>query len=179
MIRPLPTLLFAVTALACSREAPPAQPVRLAATTPMQTALVTTSENAAPVDPDAPRIPSSTPEVAPPTAPAVRSPDELPLTPANGLAQPRPTSAAFVQSEPGIDMAHGAADQSSVREIRELIAAEKSLSATSRQITVVAKDGRVWLRGQVTTAQDRSMLEKLARRAGGVIDVKNELVVME
>jgi osmotically-inducible protein OsmY len=66
-----------------------------------------------------------------------------------------------------------------VREIRELIAADKALSVTSRQITIVVKDGRVWLRGQVTTAQDRAALEKLARQAGGVIDVRNELVVME
>jgi osmotically-inducible protein OsmY len=101
------------------------------------------------------------------------------LTPANGLGQPRPKQAQFVASAPGVDKANSAADQASVRELRELIAADKSLSATSRQVTVVAKDGRVWLRGQVTTAQDRATLERLARQAGGVIDVRNELVVME
>jgi osmotically-inducible protein OsmY len=103
----------------------------------------------------------------------------VPLTPANGLGQPRPTHAQFVQSEPVVDKANSPADQESVREIRELIAADKALSVTSRQVTIVARDGRVWLRGQVTTAKDRASLERLARQAGGVIDVKNELVVME
>lgn len=179
MKRPISTLLFAAVALGCARQSPPAQPVRMAATTPMQTALVTTSESAQPNDPDAPKILQSTAEVAPPSAPAAREPHEVPLTPANSLGQPRPTRAQFVQSEPVVDKANSPTDQASVREIRELIAADKSLSVTSRQVTIVVKDGRVWLRGQVTTAQDRAALERLARQAGGVIDVRNELVVME
>jgi hypothetical protein len=180
MIRPIPVLLIAVSAVACSREAPPAQPpAPVGATTPMQTALVTTTAENEPVAPGAPAIPASSPEVASPTAPAAKPPEDVPLTPANGVAAPRSSGAAFVQSAPGIDKAQSPADQDSVREIRDLIAADKSLSATSRQITVVAKQGRVWLRGQVTTAEDRAALERLARQAGGVIDVKNELAVME
>jgi len=46
-------------------------------------------------------------------------------------------------------------------------------------VTIVARNGRVWLRGQVNTAAQRAAIEKAARRAVGVIGVNNELVAME
>ena len=63
--------------------------------------------------------------------------------------------------------------------IRALLAADKSLSTTARQITIVAAKGRVRLTGQVNTAEERAAIERSARKAANVIDVKNQLVVMQ
>ena len=99
--------------------------------------------------------------------------EALKLTPASGFGSFRPVAAALVPTDPTLDKPETAKDQESIRQIRELLASDGRLAAISSQITIVARGGRVWLRGQVNTA------EKQARRAGGVLDVKNELVVME
>lgn len=162
-------------AAACSRESRPAVQTATPTTTPTQTALVAP----APGEPGAPGIPTNNPEVAPPKTEAAPPPDETPLTPASTLGAARPSSAQLVPSNPVLDKADSPSDQESVREIRGLLAADKSLSATARQVTIVARDGRVWLRGQVNTAEERAAVERAARQAGGVVDVRNELLVME
>jgi hypothetical protein len=148
-------------------------------TTPLQTALVAAPESGEPAEPGAPGIPRNNPQVPPPATEAPPPPDETRLTPASALGQPRPTSAPLAPSDPALDKADSASEQQSLREIRELLAADKSLSATARQVTIVVRDGRVWLRGQVNTAEERAAVERAARQAGGVVDVRNELVVME
>jgi hypothetical protein len=164
-------------AAACSRESRP-QTVQAAGTTtsPLQTALVATTQ---PGEPGSPGIPTNNPHVAPPAAEASPPPDQTPLTPASARGEPRPTSAQLVPTNPALDKADSPSERESVREIRELLAADKALSATARQITIVVRDGRVWLRGQVNTAEERAAVERAARQAGGVVDVRNELVVME
>jgi osmotically-inducible protein OsmY len=84
-----------------------------------------------------------------------------------------------VPSTPAVDKAGSPSDEESVREIRQLLAADQSLSATARRVTIVAREGRVWLRGQVNTAEERATIERAARQAIGVVDVRNELVVLE
>jgi hypothetical protein len=125
-------------------------------------------------------IPDS-PQVAPPKQSAAPSTADTPLTPASAVGEPRPVPAAasLVQSGPARDKADSAADQESIQEIRALLAADTTLSVPSSQVTILVRNGRVWLRGQVNTAQQRTGIERAARRAGGVLDVKNELVVME
>jgi hypothetical protein len=159
-------------AAACSRESRPqtAQAVGTT-TTPLQTALVATPQ------PGAQGIPTNNPPVAPPKAEASPPLDETPLTPASGLGAPRQTSTQA--SSAALDQAETPSEQASVREIRELLAADQALSATARQVRIVVRDGRVWLRGQVNTAQERAAVERAARQAGGIVDVRNELVVME
>lgn len=163
-------------AAACSRESRP-QAVQTA-TPPSprtQSALVAP----APGEPGAPGIPTNNPEVAPPRTQAAPPPDETLLTPASTPGAARPTSAQLVPSNPAVDKADSPSDQESVREIRQLLAAVQSLSATARQVTIVARGGRVWLRGQVNTAEERAAVERAARQAVGVVDVRNELVVLE
>lgn len=162
-------------AAACSRESRPQTAAPMTTTTPMQAPMVV----AAPGQPGEPGIPTNNPEVAPPTAQPSPPPDETPLTPASAPGQPRATSAQLVPSNSQLDKANSPSEQASVREIRELLSADKSLSATARQVTIVVRDGRVWLRGQVNTAQERAAVERAARQAGGVVDVRNELIVME
>jgi len=126
---------------------------------------------------------ASRPQTVPaPLAPAAAPlPDEAPLTltPASATGQPRPVAVALAPPEPAHDKAETIQDQESLREIREALAADKSLASTTSQVTIVVRDGRVQLRGQVNTAEERTAVEKAARRAGSVRDVKNEIFVME
>jgi osmotically-inducible protein OsmY len=125
-------------------------------------------------------IPSNTPPVAPPAAPLSPPPDQTPLTlrPAAGVGEAR-TSAALVPPSPTQNQPDTAQDQESIKEIRALLAADRALAPLANQVTIVARSGRVWLRGQVNTKEQRAAIERVARQAAGVVNVKNELVAME
>jgi osmotically-inducible protein OsmY len=83
-----------------------------------------------------------------------------------------------VPSAPQGDKPHTISDQESIREIRARLAEDRALAPMAERVKIVARSGRVWLRGQVNTAEQRAAIEKAARRAAGVIDVNNELVVL-
>jgi hypothetical protein len=172
-------LLSAITGtIACSHDSRP-ESAHGASTAPMQTALVSTAQSGTQAQPGAPTIPANNPAVVAPAAPAMASPSDAPLTPPSAIAALPPQSAQQVRTDPALDKAHGDADEESIREIRALIAADKSLSSTARKVGIVARNGRVRLTGQVNTAAERSAIEKSARQAANVLDVRNELVVLE
>lgn len=172
-------LLTATTGvLACSHDSRPEAP-HGASTAPLQTALVTPAEAGTQAEPGAPTIPANNPSVPVPSAPAAVSTEDTPLVPPSAIASLRPDSTQQVQTDPARDKAAGPADQESIREIRALLAADRSLSATARQVTIVASNGRVRLTGQVNTAAERSAIERSARQAANVVDVRNELIVMQ
>jgi hypothetical protein len=100
------------------------------------------------------------------------------LTPASGVATPR-SGSPQPSPKDAVNQFSGPADEESVRQIRELLAADRSLSPSARNVTIVARDGIVTLRGQVNTDQERAAIERAARRGGGVIEVRNELAVLE
>jgi hypothetical protein len=174
----LPTVVLlsaATLALACSRESrPPAEPTT-ASTLPTQTALVSTEEPGATAHPGAATIPTNTPSIPAPVAPPTTSADEKPLV----ASAPEPPAGTSTQAlDRSLDKADSEPDRESLREIRALLAADKALSATSRRVTMFAKDGKVRLTGQVNTAEERAAIERSARKAVNVRDVKNELVVL-
>ncbi len=174
------TVLFAAVsgAVGCSHNQPPPTASATPPSAPSQTALVATAEPAdLQLAPGGASIPKG-PQVAPPYAP-VAKPAELRPVASSSLASPPPDSLPSVAPDPIRDQPETSADAESVREIRALLAADKSLSATARKITIVARKGRVQLTGQVNTAEERAAIERSARKAGNVIDVKNQLVVME
>jgi len=176
----IPVLFAAIIgAVACSHNQPP-QTARAAPTTaPMQTALVATAEPAnPPLAPGAPSIPTD-PQLAPPQAAPPPPAEERPITTSSHLASPRPDSLPPVAVDPVRDQSQTGADEESIREIRALLAADKSLSATARQITIIARNGRVRLTGQVNTPEERAAVERAARKAANVTEVKNQLVVLE
>jgi hypothetical protein len=154
-----------------ARTAPSTEP----ATTPMQTALVAPAPEPQ-LAPGAATIPRD-PQVAPPQAPALKTADS-PVTTSN-FASARPESLPSVPTDSKRDQSETSADEESVREIRALLAADKSLSPTARQVTVTATKGRVRLTGQVNTAEERAAVERAARKAANVIDVRNQLVVLQ
>ncbi|HKY37970.1 MAG TPA: BON domain-containing protein [Polyangiaceae bacterium] len=171
-------VLCAAGALACARSSrPPTQPSGWNA--PSTTGRVETAQ----VSESAPLqggIPTNTPPVAPPAPPVAPPPDQTPLTPASGVGSPRTTSAQLVPStEASGDRADNAQDQESIREIRSALASDRTLAPIASQVTIVAKKGRVWLRGQVSTSAQRTGIERATRQAAGVFSVNNELTVME
>jgi hypothetical protein len=167
-------LLGATGTCGCSHDSRP-QSAATPSTSPTQTALVAAPESA---QPNTLNIPANSPQVTGPTAPAAAPADEKPLTPKPGVEALGTSSAPLVAHDPALDKAEGADDRESVREIRALLAADKSLSPTARQVTIVARKGRVRLSGQVNTNEERASIERSARQAANVIDVRNELVVM-
>lgn len=161
----------------CSHDSRPPS-AQNTTTLPTQTALVAPTPAPA-AEPGAPGIPTNTPAVAPPVAPVARAPEEVPLTPSSARGEPRPVAAGLVPSDPALDKTESAEDQESVGEIRALLAADPSLSPGARQVMIVARKGRIWLRGQVNTPEERAAIERAARKAANVRDVRNELVVLQ
>lgn len=146
--------------------------------------LVSRDEPGTLAQPGAATIPSA-PSVAPPVAPVTTSAEEKPLV-ASPLSEPSPpvdelapgkSSQALVA--PNLDQAESEDDRESVREIRARLSTDKALARSARQVSVVAKNGRVRLSGQVNTAEQRAAIERAARQAANVRDVRNELVVLE
>jgi hypothetical protein len=167
------------SALACSHESRP----RIAPTPAPPPAFISRLEEA-PVKesvPAASGIPAS-PQVAPPVAPVAAPADQTPLTltPASGVGSTRSVTAQLVPTAPARDdKADSAADQESIRDIRAQLALDPTLGSIAPKLVLSARNGRIWLRGQVTTAAQRAAIEKVARQATGVINVTNELVVLE
>lgn len=173
---PIVAVLSAATlVLACSRESrPPAEPTT-ASTLPTQTALVGSTEPGTTAHPGAATIPTNAPSIPAPVAPPTTSADEKPLVP----TAPEPPPGQSTQAlDRNLDKADTEPDRESVREIRALLAADKTLSTTARRVTILAKEGKVRLRGQVNTAEERAAIERSARQAANVRDVRNELVVL-
>lgn len=160
---------------ACSHDSRP-QSAQNPSTLPTQTALVAP---AATPEPAGPGIPTNPPVVAPPSAPAARAPEEVPLTASSGRGEPRPVTAGLVATNPALDTTESIEDRESVSEIRSLLASDASLSPGARQVRIVARNGRIWLRGQVNTPEERAAIERAARKAANVRDVRNELVVLQ
>jgi hypothetical protein len=174
-------LLCMAGALGCSRTSRPSQPPTSGWNTPAPGQRVETAQVSESAPPQQ-GIPTNTPPVAPPAAPIVPPPDQTPmtLTPASGVGSPRTATAQLVPStQASGDRGDNAQDQEAIREIRAAMASDRALSPTLSQVTIIAKKGRVWLRGQVSTSAQRAGIEKAARQAAGVFSVNNELTVLE
>ena len=168
----------AIGAAACSHDQPPPQTARTAPSpAPTQAALVAPAAEPQLV-PGAATVPRD-PQVASPQVPAAKPAEDSPITMSSSFASTRPDSVPAVATDPNRDQSETTADAESVREIRALLAADKSLSSTARQINIVAANGRVRLSGQVNTAEERAAVERAARKAANVIDVRNQLVVLQ
>lgn len=164
-------------ALACSHESRPrSAPTAAPPGTSVSRLEEAPAKEAAPSTSGIPAAPSVAPPVAPPAPPET----SLSMTPASGQGSTRNASAQLVPSAPGPDdKAQSPQDQESIREIRTLLASDPALAPVAARVVLVARNGQVWLRGQVNTAAQRAAVEKAARQAVGVINVKNELIALE
>lgn len=86
----------------------------------------------------------------------------------NGGANPsRPAPQQPLGQQEKID------DMKISRSIHDMIERDRSLSDTSKTISVMSDGGVVFLRGRVPSTAERSRLEELAKRAPGVRAVQN------
>jgi hyperosmotically inducible periplasmic protein len=82
------------------------------------------------------------------------------------------------QSEPTADNAkNGTSDRELMRQIRQEIVADKSLSAYAHNVKVVAQQGNVTLKGVVHTEDEKKTIEDLARKHAGDSNVIDEITV--
>jgi osmotically-inducible protein OsmY len=62
-------------------------------------------------------------------------------------------------------------------DVKKNIMADKTLSATSKNVKVTTSGTKVTLKGTVKSDADKSTLESLARQTDGVTDVDNQITV--
>jgi len=94
-------------------------------------------------------------------------------------AAPGPANAA-IQSQ---NAAAGAAQQSNqssditiTRNIRRALIKDKSLSVKAHNVTIITKDGKVTLKGQVDSDAERQTVESAATNVAGAGNVVNQLI---
>ncbi len=68
-------------------------------------------------------------------------------------------------------------DTELTRMVREKIMADNTLSAKAKNITIVTNSGRITLRGQVTTPQEKAKVEDIAKRTAGAMGVDNQTTI--
>lgn len=93
-----------------------------------------------------------------------KSPDAYP--PDNTGKNTRDRSGATLT--PG-DQGTSEADRELARQVRHAITANGQLSATAKNIKIIARDGKVTLRGPVDSAQEKDLVESAARQAGATV----------
>lgn len=70
----------------------------------------------------------------------------------------------------------GADNRELVQNVRQKLM-DADLSLAAENVQVMAEGGKVTLRGTVTSAEERSQVERLARSASGVTEVDNQIEV--
>jgi len=82
------------------------------------------------------------------------------------------------QSEPTADNAkNGTSDRELMRQIRQDVVADKSLSTYAHNVKIVAQGGKVTLKGVVHTDEEKKTIEDLARKRAGDTNVTDEISV--
>lgn len=71
----------------------------------------------------------------------------------------------------------GGSDRNITASIRRTLVADKSLSATAKNVKIVTSGGKVTLRGNVKSDDEKSAIESAAKATPGVTDVDNKLDV--
>jgi osmotically-inducible protein OsmY len=84
------------------------------------------------------------------------------------------------QEQPTADQAKNTkSDLKLMREIRRAIVKDKSLSSSAHNVKIVARDGKVTLRGPVKSDAEKTAVEQKATEIAGAGNVTNELTVKE
>ena len=97
-----------------------------------------------------------------------------PVQPDNTKVNERDRNSAALT--PG-DQSNADNDLKLTQQIRQAVMADKSLSFTAKNIKIIAKDGKVTLRGPVKTAEERAAIEADARKAAGSAPIDNQIEV--
>ena len=81
-------------------------------------------------------------------------------------------------AKPTADQAgNSAVDRDLMQKIRKAVMDDKSLSTTAHNVKIIAKDGKVTLKGPVKSAAEKAAIERLAADAAGAANVTNQITV--
>ncbi len=84
------------------------------------------------------------------------------------------------QEQPTADQAKNTkSDLKLEKQIRREIVKDKSLSTYAHNVKIVARDGKVTLRGPVKSDEEKTSIEQKATQVAGAGNVTNELTVKE
>jgi hyperosmotically inducible protein len=120
-----------------------------------------------------PKEPTST-MAEPASPPSNAAPADNTLQPDNTKVNERDRSSAALTPT---DQGNGETDLKLTQAIRQAVMADKALSFTAKNIKIIAKDGKVTLRGPVKTAEERAAIEADARKAAGNAPIDNQIEV--
>jgi len=82
------------------------------------------------------------------------------------------------QAQPTADQAHNnMSDRQMMSHIRREVVADKSLSTYGHNVKIIAKNGKVTLRGPVHSDDEKRAIEEHARKYAGDGNVDNQLTV--
>jgi hyperosmotically inducible protein len=95
------------------------------------------------------------------------------------LSAAAPSAAAAVQSQSATAGAAQQSNQSSdltiTRNIRRAVIKDKSLSTEAHNVTIITKDGKVTLKGQVKSDAEKQTVESAATNVAGAGNVDDQL----
>lgn len=75
------------------------------------------------------------------------------------------------------DQKNNRTDLQITQEIREALVADKSLSTYAHNVKVIARNGKVTLKGPVRTADEKKVVETKAAEVAGAANITNQLSV--
>jgi sporulation protein YlmC with PRC-barrel domain len=77
-----------------------------------------------------------------------------------------------------LDQGNSQADLNTTAQIRKEIISDKRMSVNARNVKVITKNGQVTLRGPVSTAEEKRLIEEIANRIARTENVDNQLDVL-
>jgi hyperosmotically inducible protein len=99
---------------------------------------------------------------------------EQPPAPDNTKTNARDRQPAQVTAD---DQKNGRTDLQLTQEIRKALVADESLSTYAHNVKVIARKGKVTLKGPVRTADEKKVVETTAAKVAGAANIINQLSV--
>ncbi len=76
-----------------------------------------------------------------------------------------------------IDQGESQTDLDITKKIRQAVMGDSTLSFSAKNVKIITRDGKVTLRGPVSTNQERSAIQAAAQKVAGASNVDNQLEV--
>jgi len=76
-----------------------------------------------------------------------------------------------------VDQGNNQTDLKITQQIRQAVMADDSLSFTAKNVKIIAVNGKVTLRGPVSSDQERAAIEAAAKKVAGPTNVENQIEV--
>jgi len=97
------------------------------------------------------------------------------------LAQDKPapdnTKVNKTATPTGDKASNAATDRELMAKIRKAMMDDKSLSTYAHNVKIIAKDGKVTIKGPVRSQEDKAAIESMANDAAGAGNVTNEITI--